>query len=115
MDTHLTPALVPAPSFDRTGRPAIAKARAAARLQTSAATTQAGAGDVFELARGEVVSLHGRRGQTLEVLSGRVWLTQTGGSGDHFIAAGQQHTLGQTGRVVIEGDSNASACLKWSR
>ena len=115
MDTHLTPALVSAPSFDRTGRPAIAKARATARMQTSAATTQAGAGDVFALARGEVIALHGRRGQRVEVLSGRVWLTQTGGSGDHFIATGEQYTLVVSGRLVIEGDSPAPAQWRWRR
>ena len=98
MDTHLTPALVSAPSFDRTGRPAIAKARAP-----------------FELARGEVIALHGRRGQCVEVLSGRLWLTQTGGSGDHFIAAGEQHTLVASGRLVIEGDSPAPAQWRWRR
>lgn len=114
MDTHLTPALVSAPSFDRTGRPAIAKARAAARLQASAATG-AKDGSVSELARGEVIALHGRRGQTLEVLSGRVWLTQTGGSGDHFIAAGEQHTLVASGRLVVEGDSPAPAQWRWRR
>lgn len=112
MDTHLTPALVSAPSFDRTGRPAIAKARATARLQTSAAT---GAGDMFELARGAVIALAGRRGQCVEVLRGRVWLTQTGGTGDHFVAAGEQHTLGAGGRLVIEGDSPAPAQWRWRR
>jgi hypothetical protein len=98
MDTHLTPALVSAPSFDRPSRPAITKARAP-----------------FELARGEVIALHGRRGQSVEVLSGRLWLTQTGDTGDHFIAAGEQHTLGASGRLVIEGDSLAPAQWRWRR
>ena len=98
MDTHLTPALVSAPSFERAATPAITKARAP-----------------LELARGEVLALHGRRGQTLEVLSGRLWLTQTGDTGDHFVAGGEHHTLRASGRLVIEGDSAAPAQWRWRR
>jgi quercetin dioxygenase-like cupin family protein len=113
MDTHLTPALVSAPTFDRAGRPAIAKARATARLQTPTASTRAGAGDVFELARGEVIALHGRRGQILQVSAGRVWLTQSGDPDDHFVAAGEQLALRRNDRVVIEGDSEGPARVAW--
>jgi hypothetical protein len=112
MNTHLTPALVSAPSCDGSGRSAVVKARAPARSHASESAP--GAADaMFELAHGQVLTLQGRPGQTLQVLTGRIWLTQTGDTGDHFIAAGQRHTLRAAGRVVIEGDSLASARWRW--
>lgn len=117
MDTHLTPAFVSAPSADAAGRHAAVKARAAARQPAplASAAARAGTDGRYTLARGEVVSLQGRPGQAVEVLSGRLWLTQTGDTGDHFVDAGQTHTLRALGRLVIEGDSAAPAQWRWQR
>ncbi len=43
------------------------------------------------------------------VESGRVWLTQSGDAGDHFIAAGEDWLLCGAGEVVIECDGAETA------
>ncbi|NIC41587.1 DUF2917 domain-containing protein [Aquabacterium sp. A08] len=42
-------------------------------------------------------------GRRLRVVSGRVWLTQSGDGTDHFLAPGQERVLGP-GRAVLEAD-----------
>jgi hypothetical protein len=41
-------------------------------------------------------------GACVAVLSGRVWLTQTGDANDYFVDAGQRHVVARGDRVVIE-------------
>ncbi|MEY2875131.1 MAG: hypothetical protein RLZZ373_2502 [Pseudomonadota bacterium] len=43
------------------------------------------------------------------VQSGRIWLTQSGDAGDHFIAAGEDWLLCGAGEVVIECDGAETA------
>jgi hypothetical protein len=47
------------------------------------------------------------------VLSGRVWLTETGDAGDHFLSPGERHTVRGAGRVVVEALGPEVAVLVW--
>lgn len=52
---------------------------------------------------GQALTLPAAPGQVLRVLAGRLWLTQTGAPGDHFLSAGEHRALGR-GRAVVEAD-----------
>lgn len=50
----------------------------------------------------------------VQVDAGRIWLTQSGDAGDHFIAAGEDWLLCGEGEVVIECDGAETArVLVW--
>lgn len=55
------------------------------------------------LPAGQALTLPAAAGQRLRVVSGRVWLTQSGDGTDHFLAPGQERVLGP-GRAVLEAD-----------
>ena len=45
---------------------------------------------------------------TLTVVSGRLWVTQSGDTDDYFLGAGQSLAIGH-GRLVIEADGGCAA------
>lgn len=51
---------------------------------------------------GEVQSLRGLRGWTMQVGNGAVWLTETGDPVDHWLVAGDCHLIAGNGLVVFE-------------
>jgi len=53
---------------------------------------------------GALLTLTAASGLRIEVGCGRLWLTEEGDADDHFIAAGEVHTVRGEGRVVIEVD-----------
>lgn len=59
--------------------------------------------DCHTLPDGQVLTLPKAAGRHLRVVSGRLWLTQSGDGTDHFLAPGQSHVLG-LGRAVLEAD-----------
>lgn len=62
-----------------------------------------------------VMPLHcgaGRRA-TLEVLEGRLWLTQQGSSDDLFLEAGQAHTLQGPAVLYAGADGTTPLRLRW--
>lgn len=65
------------------------------------------------LAPAEVLSRSGVAGARLRVLSGRVWLTETGDAGDHVLSPGERHTVRGAGRVVVEALGPEVAVLTW--
>lgn len=65
------------------------------------------------LAPAEVLCRNGVAGARLQVQAGRVWLTETDDAEDHFLAAGQQHTVRGSGRVVVEALGPEVAVLTW--
>ncbi|WP_026097130.1 DUF2917 domain-containing protein [Ideonella sp. B508-1] len=65
------------------------------------------------LAPAEVLSRSGVAGARLQVLAGRVWLTETGDAGDHVLSTGEQHTVRGPGRVVVEALGPEVAVLAW--
>lgn len=48
----------------------------------------------------------------VQVDAGRIWLTQSGDAGDHFLAAGEDWLLCGAGEVVIECDGAETACVQ---
>jgi hypothetical protein len=44
-----------------------------------------------------------RPGACIKVLSGRVWMTEEGQTGDQFAVAGEELRVASHGRVVVEG------------
>lgn len=48
----------------------------------------------------------------VQVDAGRIWLTQSGDVGDHFLAAGEDWLLCGEGEVVIECDSAEAARVR---
>lgn len=57
---------------------------------------------------GQARTLHTAQGMRLQVLGGRLWLTQPGASQDLFLTAGDSLTLSQDW-VVIEADAMPDA------
>ncbi|HSW07268.1 DUF2917 domain-containing protein [Aquabacterium sp.] len=64
----------------------------------------------LDLQPGQVLALPASTGDHwLLVLQGRIWLTQSGDTDDHFLQAGQRLLLGRHGRVVLEADGGEPA------
>ena len=51
--------------------------------------------------------------QAVRVLSGRLWLTQSGDATDHFLAPGSHHRFAPRGRVVLSCEGAMPACVRW--
>jgi len=62
---------------------------------------------VYKVHRNESRSLAGRRGMTLRVARGRVWLTRDGDINDYILNAGDSLELAAGGRVVLFGLTEA--------
>lgn len=58
---------------------------------------------ILDLASDQLLTLSAARVQQVQVLYGRVWLTETGRSEDVFADSGALIELSQDGRVLIEG------------
>lgn len=57
----------------------------------------------------------GRLGGELTVLSGRIWLTRDGETGDHFLEAGDTVRIAVDDYAVIESATRgAAATLRWT-
>jgi uncharacterized protein YjiS (DUF1127 family) len=54
-------------------------------------------------------SLQGARGMAIDVLVGRVWITEDGRPGDSFIEAGRSYRVGGQGLVLIGAERPAGA------
>lgn len=64
------------------------------------------------LGAGQTLRCDARPGAVLRVRSGRLWLTQSGDSNDHFLVAGDTFRVGST-RVVLEADTPQAARFEW--
>ena len=60
------------------------------------------------LGKSEVFSLAGRRGTTVRVTQGQVWLTREGDMKDYVLRAGDAMELKTSGTVVVFGLTEAS-------
>jgi uncharacterized protein YjiS (DUF1127 family) len=54
-------------------------------------------------------SLQGARGMAIDVLVGRVWITEDGRAGDSFVDAGRSYRVGGHGLVLIGAERPAGA------
>ena len=87
------------------------RTRRAARLRADPLAA-GGASRWLGLQPGAAVGLELAPGDRVQVLAGRVWLTEPGDAADHFIGAGQCHLLGHGGRVVMECDGSLAARVR---
>jgi len=62
---------------------------------------------VQEVSRNESRSIAGRRGTTVRVARGRVWLTRDGDIRDYVLNAGESLELAAGGRLVLFGLTEA--------
>jgi len=55
----------------------------------------------------DFLSLQGARGMAIDVLVGRVWITEDGRTGDSFVDAGRSYRVGGQGLVLIGAEKDA--------
>jgi len=55
----------------------------------------------------DFLSLQGARGMAIDVLVGRVWITEDGRTGDSFVDAGRSYRVGGQGLVLIGAENRA--------
>lgn len=58
---------------------------------------------ILDLSPGQLLSLSAARVRQVQVLYGRVWLTETGRSEDVFASSGEVIDLSPRGQVLVEG------------
>jgi uncharacterized protein YjiS (DUF1127 family) len=57
----------------------------------------------------DFLTLQGARGMAIDVLVGRVWITEDGRAGDSFVDAGRSYRVGGQGLVLIGAENRARA------
>ena len=57
----------------------------------------------------DFLSLQGARGMAIDVLVGRVWITEDGRASDSFVEAGRSYRVGGHGLVLIGAERSAGA------
>jgi Protein of unknown function (DUF2917) len=61
---------------------------------------------VLKLRNKDFLRLRGARGVALEVMDGRVWITEDGRESDCFLASGGRYLVGGDGLVLVEAEAN---------
>ena len=56
---------------------------------------------VLQLSFNDFLKLHGARGAAIEVLDGKVWITEDGREGDLFLERGRSYRVAGQGLVVV--------------
>jgi hypothetical protein len=64
---------------------------------------------ILKLKRNDFLRLRGARGVAIEVLDGRVWITEDGRAGDSFLGAGRRYRVSGDGLVLIGAETYADA------
>jgi len=64
---------------------------------------------VLNLNSNEFLRLTRARGTTVEVLDGRVWITEAGRERDAFVSSGMRYNVAGDGLVVVGGEVDATA------
>jgi hypothetical protein len=60
---------------------------------------------VLRLKDRDFLRLSGARGIAIEVLGGRVWITEYGHPADSFLGAGGRYRVGGDGLVLVEAEA----------
>ena len=60
---------------------------------------------VLRLKDNDFLRLRGARGVAIEVVDGRVWITEDGCQADRFLAAGGRYCVGGDGLVLVGAES----------
>lgn len=64
------------------------------------------------LGKDQILVWQSRRGASLNVLRGRVWVTASNQLDDHFVDAGQRLAMPGRSRVVISGECDATISIQ---
>jgi hypothetical protein len=56
---------------------------------------------ILKLNRNDFLRLRGARGVAIEVLTGRVWITEDGRATDSFLGPGRRYRVGGEGLVLV--------------
>ena len=64
---------------------------------------------VLRLKNRDFLRLLGARGVAIEVVGGRVWITEDGCAGDSFLGAGGRYLVGGDGLVLVGAENNETA------
>jgi uncharacterized protein YjiS (DUF1127 family) len=60
---------------------------------------------VLQLTFNEFLRLQGAKGAAIQVLDGKVWITEDGRQGDRFLEAGRSYRVAGEGLVVVGAES----------
>jgi uncharacterized protein YjiS (DUF1127 family) len=63
---------------------------------------------VLQLTFNEFLRMQGAKGAAIEVLDGKVWITEDGRHGDRFLEAGRSYRVSGEGLVVVGAETKAS-------
>jgi len=61
---------------------------------------------VLRLKDKDYLRLRGARGAAIEVVDGRVWITEAGSAADRFLEAGGRYRVLGDGLVLVEGGAD---------
>lgn len=63
---------------------------------------------VLRLEGNDTLRLRGARGTAIEVLAGRVWITEDGRGGDAFLGPGRRYRVWGNGLVLVSAENRFS-------
>ncbi|HYG53672.1 MAG TPA: DUF2917 domain-containing protein [Burkholderiales bacterium] len=63
---------------------------------------------ILRLKNKDFLRMRSARGIAIEVLTGRVWITEDGRAADAFVAAGRRYDVSGDGLVLIEAEEAAA-------
>ena len=64
---------------------------------------------VLKLNNRDFLRLRGARGVAIEVVGGRVWITEDGRASDSFLGAGGRYLIGGDGLVLVGAENDETA------
>jgi hypothetical protein len=64
---------------------------------------------VLRLMNNDFLRLRGARGVAIEVMDGRVWITEDGRGADSFLAPGGRYLVGGDGLVLVEAEADETS------
>jgi Protein of unknown function (DUF2917) len=64
---------------------------------------------VLRLMNNDFLRLRGARGVAIEVMDGRVWITEDGRGADSFLARGGRYLVGGDGLVLVEAEADETS------
>ena len=64
---------------------------------------------VLHLQSNDYLRLRGARGLAIEVVAGRVWITEDGRAADSFLGPGRRYRVCGDGLVLISGEAKLNA------
>ena len=64
---------------------------------------------LLQLKDKDFLRLRGARGLAIEVVGGRVWITEDGVPADRFLGAGGRYRVGGDGLVLVEAEADETA------